>query len=62
MFRTYQKVAADFYRPFISLHIAGVNRRMQLAGSMMISFNPLLDHSLPRFFRLILNNTTVCSV
>eukprot|EP01147_Barroeca_monosierra_P000560 gene560-3877_t len=34
-------------------------RRMQLAGSMMISFNPLLDHSLPRFFRLILNNTTV---
>ena len=36
--------------------------RMQQKGTMMISFNPLKDHGLPRFFRLIVNNVTVCGV
>ncbi|EGD74373.1 hypothetical protein PTSG_06384 [Salpingoeca rosetta] len=34
-------------------------RRMQEAGTMLVNINPLGDHGLPHFFRLIINNTTV---
>ena len=32
---------------------------MQRAGSMLINFNPLSDHGLPRFFRIVTNNSIV---
>lgn len=30
-----------------------VYRRMQEAGSMLINFNPMVDHKLPHFFRFV---------
>lgn len=33
--------------------------RMQECGSMLLNFNPLSDHQLPRFFRIILNQPRV---
>jgi len=32
---------------------------MQDAGTMLVNFNPLSDHKLPRFFRIIMNQTRV---
>ena len=32
---------------------------MQCAGSMLVNFNPLSDHGLPRFFRIVTNNSIV---
>jgi hypothetical protein len=31
----------------------------QRAGSMLVNFNPLSDHGLPRFFRIVTNNSIV---
>lgn len=31
----------------------------QRAGSMLVNFNPLSDQGLPRFFRIVLNNSIV---
>jgi hypothetical protein len=57
---TYLNVCFDYLSPDPDITPHQIYARLQERGKMLVNFNPLPDHGIPPFFRVIFNNTNVC--